>query len=149
MIENLIIACLMIALCLVLQCVVVAILLRILISLENKRIIKPTIFGATSVLISVLLIMVAGNLLQITLWAGLFFSYGEFAGFETAFYHSVVNFSTLGYGDIVISNERRLLGAMEAVNGVLMFGLTTGLLYTVLSAIMRRAWDNRMDPKSL
>jgi hypothetical protein len=73
----------------------------------------------------------------------LFFACGEFADFATAFYHSAVNFSTLGYGDLVMSEQRRLLGALEAANGVLMFGLTTGVLYTVLNALMRRAWERR------
>ena len=57
----------------------------------------------------------------------------------------MVNFATLGYGDIVLSAKWRLLGALEAVNGVLMFGLTTGFLYTVLRALMQRAWDDRLD----
>ena len=81
--------------------------------------------------------------MQITLWAGLFFACNEFADFATAFYHSVVNFATLGYGDIVMSEKRRLLGALEAANGVLMFGLTTGFLYTVLSGLLQRYWDEQ------
>ena len=35
----------------------------------------------------------------------------------------------------------RLLGALEATNGVLMFGLTTGVLFSVFSALLRRVWD--------
>ncbi len=65
-----------------------------------------------------MLILLCGNLLQIALWAGLFFAHGEFQEFTDAFYHSVVNFSTLGYGDLVMSDKYRLLGALEAVNGV-------------------------------
>ena len=60
------------------------------------------------------------------------------------FYHSTVNFATLGYGDIVMSEQARLLGALEAVNGVMMFGLTTGVLVTVLNAIARRGWKARV-----
>jgi hypothetical protein len=57
----------------------------------------------------------------------------------------VVNFSTLGYGDLVMSEQRRLLGALEAANGELMFGLTTGFLYAVRNALMHRAWAERLD----
>jgi hypothetical protein len=92
-----------------------------------------------------MLIILAGNLLQITLWAALFLAYGEFVDFATAFYHSVVNFTTLGYGDLVMSEERRLLGALEAANGVLMFGLTTGFLFAVLYDLMQREWDRRIS----
>jgi hypothetical protein len=148
--ENLIIGFVTMAFCLAIQCVVVSILLRLLFALERKQIIRPTLIGVSSLLIVLLLIMLAGNLLQITLWAGLFFACGEFEDFATAFYHSVVNFTTLGYGDLVMSKTRRLLGALEAANGVVMFALTAGFLYAVLSELMQRAWDRRVgqDVKS-
>jgi hypothetical protein len=91
-----------------------------------------------------MIVMLAGNLLQITLWAGLFLGCGEFEDFATAFYHSVVNFTTLGYGDVVMSEERRLLGGLEAANGVLMFGLTTGLLLAIFIELMDEKWARRM-----
>jgi hypothetical protein len=131
--------------CLALQCIVVSILLQLLFVLERKNLIKPTLLGASSLLIIVMVVMLAGNFLQISLWAGLFYVSGEFKDFATAFYHSVVNFSTLGYGDLVMSEERRLLGALEAANGVLMFGLTTGFLYMILSELMQQAWDLRVN----
>jgi len=142
--ENLLLGCGTMAVCLTIQCVVVGILFEILIDLERKQMIKTTLFGVSSLLIAVMLIMLAGNLLQITLWGGVFFALGEFKDFATAFYHSVVNFTTLGYGDLVMSEERRLLGALEAANGVLMFGLTTGLLFSVLSTLIHREWDRRV-----
>ena len=127
--------------CLAIQCVVVAILLRVLVALETRRMIRPTLVWVSSLLVVVMLVMLAGNLLQVTLWAGLFFASGEFEDFATAFYHSVVNFATLGYGDLVMSGQRRLLGALEAINGVMMFGLTTGFLFAVLNALSRRGLD--------
>ena len=132
--------------CLFIQCIIVGGLLDIIIFLERKRMIRTTLVGVSSLLIMVMLIMLAGNIIQITIWAGLFFSYGEFKEFATAFYHSVVNFATLGYGDIVMSEKRRLLGALEAANGVLMFGLTTGFLYTILSGVLERYWDEKLSP---
>ena len=69
---------------------------------------------------------------------------GEFKDFATAFYHSVVNFTTLGYGDLVMSEKRRILGALEAANGVLMFGLTTSILFVVLNELVSREWDKRL-----
>jgi hypothetical protein len=59
--------------------------------------------------------------------------------------HSTVNYSTLGYGDMAMSVQNRLLGALEAVKGVIMFGLTTGLLFTVFNALLRRGWGSRMN----
>ena len=56
---------------------------------------------------------------------------------------SVVNFSTWGYDDIVMTESRCLLGALEALNGVLMIGLSMGALFAVLNALMQRAWAER------
>jgi len=67
----------------------------------------------------------------------LFVQLGEFTDFELAFYHSVVNFTSLGYGDIIMSEKWRLLGALEAANGILMFGLTTGALLSVMTRLLR------------
>ena len=142
--ENLIIGLMSMAACLAIQCVIVGAALKVLIVLEKRGVIRPTLIWVSSLLTAVMLIMLAGSLIQMTVWAGLFLAFGEFMDFSTAFYHSVVNFSTLGYGDIVMSEKRRLLGALEATNGVLMFGLTTGFLYTILSGLLRRYWDKHL-----
>ena len=76
----------------------------------------------------VMLLLVIGNLGQIAIWSMLFIYLGEFKAFNVAFYHSAVNFASLGYGDIVMSEKYRLLGALEAVNGVLMIGVSTAAL---------------------
>ena len=78
-----------------------------------------------------------GHMLQFATWASLFVTLGEFDNFETAFYHSTVNFTSLGYGDIVMSEKWRLLGALEAANGVLMFGLSAGMFLTVMSTLYK------------
>jgi hypothetical protein len=145
MVENLLIGCTTMGICLSLQCIVASLLLRALFVLERTGFVRHTLLGATWLLIVFMLIMMLGNLLQVTIWALLFDFYGEFADLATSFYHSVVNFSTLGYGDMVMSEQRRLLGALEAANGVLMFGLTTGFLYAVLNSLMHRAWAERLE----
>ncbi len=148
MIENLTIGFLTMTVCLTIQCVVVSALLDVLIFLEKKEMIRLTLVTTSWILVMLMLVMLAGNFVQIVLWAWLFMVRNEFIEFSAAFYHSVVNFSTLGYGDVVMSEKSRLLGAMEAANGVLMFGLTTGFLYTVLSGILERYWDEKVGKNS-
>jgi hypothetical protein len=63
---------------------------------------------------------------------------GEFPDFDTAFYHSAVNFASLGYGDIVMSERWRLLGALEATNGVLMLSLSAGAILSVMNDVLSR-----------
>jgi len=87
------------------------------------------------VISTVMLMLFAGHMSQIMIWAILFLKLGEFDSFLTAVYHSAVNFSSLGYGDIVMSERWRLLGALEAGNGVLMFGLSTGTILSVMNRL--------------
>ena len=136
---------LMMAACVAIQCLVVSVLLRLLLHAEKRKLVRPDLIGTTSTLIAVMLILMTGNLGQIAVWAALFLARGEFHDFSTAFYHSVVNFSTLGYGDVVMGEKSRLLGALEAANGVLMFGLTTSVIFVVLNEQMQKAWDKRVN----
>ena len=91
----------------------------------------------------VTMLLVAGNLAQGALWAGLFMFVGEFERFADAFYHSLVNFATLGYGDIVMSNNWRLLGPLQAINGVLMIGVSTATIGSVLNLSFREVRAKR------
>jgi hypothetical protein len=56
------------------------------------------------------------HLLEIAVWAVLFVICGEFPEFGTAYYHSAVNDTTLGYGDVIMTSSWRLLGPLEAAN---------------------------------
>jgi hypothetical protein len=91
----------------------------------------------------VMMIMTIGSLLQVMIWAFLFIVLGEFDQPEAALYYSAVNFSTLGYGDIVMSERWRLLGPLEAFNGILMFGVSTALMSATVSYVVRHAADWR------
>ena len=89
----------------------------------------------TYALSMVLLMLFVGHLVQIAVWAQLFVWVGEFEQYSIAFYHSAVNFASLGYGDIVMSERWRLMGALEACNGVLMFGLSAAAMYSIMQKI--------------
>jgi len=117
---NLLLGCGMIVLCLSLQILVVSYLLRGLSILEKKHLLRYSTLSIWTLLITVSLVLFIGNLCQAAIWAWLFLALGEYKDFVTALYFSLVNFTTLGYGDLVMSPERRILGALEAANGVLM-----------------------------
>jgi hypothetical protein len=88
-------------------------------------------------LLMAMVIMMLGNFLQIVLWGTLFLWLGEFSEFYEAVYHSGVNFTSLGYGDVVMSAERKLLGPLEALNGILMLGLTSAALLGILQHLTK------------
>lgn len=80
----------------------------------------------------VLAIMSTWILGQITigvwLWALTFLGLGVFETLEPAVYFALVAFTTLGFGDILLPVEWRILGGMAAANGLLNFGLLTAVL---------------------
>src|SRR4029077_16624841 len=69
-------------------------------------------------------IALVAHLIEIAIWA-VFLVCGEFSDFATAYYHSAVNYTTLGYGDVIMTPSWRMLGPLEAANGILMFGVST------------------------
>jgi Ion channel len=76
------------------------------------------------------------HLLEIALWAVVLITCGEFADFGTAYYHSAVNYTSLGYGDLVMSPSWRLLGPLETANGMLLFGVSTGMIFAVIQRLV-------------
>ena len=76
------------------------------------------------------------HLVEIALWALLFMICGEFSAFGNAFDHSAVNYTTLGYGNVIMSPSWRLLGPLEAANGMLMFGVSTAMIFTVIQRLV-------------
>ena len=88
-------------------------------------------------LLIVMIAMMLGNFVQIVIWATLFILLGEFRELYEAVYHSAVNFTSLGYGDVVMSARWKLMGPLEAANGVLMFGMTAAALMAILQQLIK------------
>jgi len=104
---------------------------------RHKDELSATSFWTTTgVITGVMTLLILGNLAQISVWALLFRLLGEFGQFGDAFYHSAVNFATLGYGDIVMSAHHKLLGPLEALNGALMIGASTATLMVAFQGWM-------------
>jgi hypothetical protein len=73
-------------------------------------------------------------ILDITLWAIVYYVQAALPSFEEALYFSTVTFTTVGYGDVVLGKEWRQLATFEAVNGWIIFGWATAL---IIAAIQR------------
>jgi len=91
-----------------------------------------TFWSEFAIVASIILVSLLAHLMGIALWAEVFKICGEFHEFDLAFYHSAVNYTTLGYGDLIMSPTWRLLGPLEAANGILMFGVSTAMIFTVI-----------------
>jgi hypothetical protein len=92
-------------------------------------------------LCSTALVLVLLHIVEVGIWA---ITYRILPGltpldsWEEAVYFSTVTFASLGYGDIVIQGSWRLLSAIQAMNGLLLFGWSTALLFSVV----QRIWKN-------
>lgn len=83
----------------------------------------------------VILLMFFVMVVEALLWALTYMGLGALSSFESALYFSIVTFATLGYGDIVLGAQWRLLSSFEAVNGIIMFGWTTAIVIYAIQQI--------------
>jgi len=90
---------------------------------------------------SILYALVA-HLIEIAVWAVLFVICGEFSDFHTAYYHSAVNYTSLGYGDIIMSPAWRLLGPLETADGMLLFGVSTAMIFAVIQRLVEARYTD-------
>ena len=77
------------------------------------------------------------------LWAVTLYLLGIFISFEAAVYFALVAFTTLGFGDILLPPEWRLLSGLSAANGLLLFGFLTAILVETLRETRLRQRDRR------
>ena len=92
-----------------------------------------------AILMATVIVMIVLHAIQIAVWAVaylLLVSVEELATFESALYFSFVTFTTVGYGDITLAAPWRVLSGIEALNGIMLVGWTTALLF----AVVQRSW---------
>jgi ion channel len=77
------------------------------------------------------------HLIEITAWALIYVRNGAMADLQSALYFSAVTYTTTGYGDLVLPKEWRLVGAIEALTGILMCGWSTGFFFAAVSGMFR------------
>jgi uncharacterized protein YhhL (DUF1145 family) len=86
------------------------------------------------------LVLVFLHAVEIMVWAGVYKALlpaGQLNDFEAAVYFSFVTFTTLGYGDITLSEGYRLLSGIQALNGILLVGWSTALMF----AVVQKTWQ--------
>ncbi|GLK70542.1 two pore domain potassium channel family protein [Ancylobacter dichloromethanicus] len=91
---------------------------------------------ATLMLVNIVLL--TAHLLEVGLWALVYARRELVTHAGDAYYSAFVNYTTLGYGDVLQATRTRLLGPMTAASGILMFGWSTALLIYVLQGHLPR-----------
>ncbi len=102
----------------------------------GKWLAKPPFFIKNVVaLVAVVLWLVSGISMCTWFWAGTFLFFGIFDSLEPAIYFATVTFTTLGYGDVTLDESWRILGSFAAVDGLIIFGITTAFLIELASRL--------------
>lgn len=83
------------------------------------------------------------HLTQTGLWAMFYYTRGLFNDFETSLYFSMVSFTTIGYGDVLLPPRWRLFGVVEGFSGVLLCGISTAFMFAVVNAMLQMRLQQR------
>jgi hypothetical protein len=134
---------LLVALCLMAMCVVIH-AAGVASVVHNLRRLPPTLRFWSLCWLFVRLAgwMVLLHLAQISVWAFVYVWRGAISDVASGLYFSAVTYTTTGYGDVVLPPEWRLIGAVEALTGILMCGWSTGFFFAAVS----RMFTTRTPP---
>lgn len=107
---------------------------------DRLRTMNQTIFNSLA-LLSALVFIVVSHTAQVWLWASVFVWNDVLEGWNTAVYFSLVTYTALGYGDIVLGPGLRIFAVFASVTGLLGFGISTAFLV----ALMGRLFSGRFS----
>ena len=136
MISKLLIALVLMALCVAVHAAGVTSALR---WVRGKRESPQGYWRWTWLFIRLAAWMILLHLLEISSWALYYFWRDAIDDVQAAFYFSAVTYTTTGYGDVVLAEEWRLVGGVEALTGILMCGWSTGFFFAVVSRMYQTA----------
>ncbi len=135
MLEQILIGSGLIIATVVVESVFIALAVKGLNSFGNRFLNYGTVVRTASALIVLTLWLLAGISVSLWLWAILFLFLGEFESLVDALYFASVSATTLGYGDVLLSESWKLLSGFIAANGLVLFSLNTAFLFEVLRRI--------------
>jgi hypothetical protein len=125
----------LLALCVIVHAVGLAMALR---RLARSPFIARQAAHTIRVLIAVASWLLVLHLIEIAVWAVFYFAVKCLPNLETSLYFSGVTYATVGFGDIVLPHDWRLLAPMEGLTGILMCGLSTGFFFVIVSRLNER-----------
>ncbi|MEW6639849.1 MAG: potassium channel family protein [Pseudomonadota bacterium] len=92
-----------------------------------------------AVMIATVAVLMAAHVCEVMIWSLAYAVVAAAPAEADLLYFAFVNYTTLGYGDIVPVPRWRLIGPMTAMNGVLLFGWSTAVIFEVLTSTLRSA----------
>jgi hypothetical protein len=92
-------------------------------------------FRSAALVVRVTTAVIALHGLQVLVWAGCY-RWLCLPSWESALYFSATSYTTVGYGDIVLPSQWRMLGPIESILGILMCGLSVSLLFAIATRLV-------------
>ena len=123
--------------------------LRTVSVIHARELVRRSVFAQVALIAGLVVLLFFAALFESTLWAWTYLAVGALGTFEEAFYFSNVTFSTLGFGDLTLGEDWRLLSSFQAANGTILFGWSTALVFALVQAIVQvRASEQGADGRS-
>lgn len=135
MIANLALATAMVCLTVGVHFAGLLLLMRILRFRGHRFRPHESVVGQGALIVSVVLGIFAIHTAEIWLYVVVYMGIAAIADFETALYFSTASFTSLGYGDVTLSSDWRLFGAIEGANGLILIAWSTAFLLSVTSRL--------------
>jgi hypothetical protein len=102
-----------------------------------------------AVMIATVLVLMAAHIAEVVVWSLAYVMVGAAPPGTDFIYFAFVNYTTLGYGDVTPIERWHLLGPMTAMNGVLLFGWSTAVIFAVLRAVMTSQTEEGLRQKGV
>jgi Ion channel len=137
MLTESIIAFFLIGICLTIHCTGMILLFTPLVNRRQAIEQRAGTVYTILLLIRVFAVLLLLHLVETCIWAVFYSWRGLFGNYETSLYFSLGTYASIGYGDVVLPEKWRLLGALEGISGVLLCGLSAAFLFKVVNALFQ------------
>ena len=141
MFTKTLIVCLLVVVTVAIHAAGFAVLLRTM--MRSHALDKAGFRPVTLLVIGLTCWLILVHLTEISVWGLVYFQQGCLPDIESAFYFSGVTYTTVGYGDVVLPGPWRMFAPLEALTGILMCGLSTGLFFAVVNRWMSNFMQRR------
>ena len=142
MLRQALVAAAVCACTIVIHALIMTTVVRVTQTLGAKTVWHPWL-RLTAVMIASVSVLMVAHVSEVLVWALAYATAGAAPAGTDLVYFAFVNYTTLGYGDITPVPGWRLLGPMTAMNGILLFGWSTAVIFEVLRRTMQGAGPER------
>jgi hypothetical protein len=117
---------------LVIHALIMGVLLKLMLGMLERGSAAPEFLRYTVIVVATGSVLGAGHFLEVLLWAYTYAAVGAAPPGTDLVYFAFSNYTTLGYGDVLPAEQWQLLAPMTALNGIMLIGWSTALIFAIL-----------------